>query len=109
MVFIKIKLLKWAPFNISLNHFPIYRFTNVINFEIFCKIIKIISNYPETISDHIVIHSNETITKISVELCPIAIYNNSDMKINIIVNLKLIALEYILTSYAAFLILLCKL
>ena len=51
---------------------PLY--TNVIKFEIFCKCLDIISNYPETISDHISIHSNETIAEISVELCPISIY-----------------------------------
>ena len=77
--------------------------------EIFCKCLEIISNYPERISDHISIHSSETITEISVEFCPLSIYNNNDMKIYIIVNLKFIALEYILTSYAAFFILICKL
>ena len=83
--------------------------TNVREIEIFFQCLKHIFYYPETISDHISIHSNETITETSLELCPISIYNNSDMKMNIIVNLKFIALEYILTSYAAFLILLCKL
>ena len=81
MVSIKIKVLNWAPFNINVNYFLIYRYiyTNVMKIEIFCKWLNIISNYPERISDHISIHSNETITEVSVELCLISIYNNSDI------------------------------